>query len=644
MTRAVILTAYVFFAVAAMTAPEVAWAHEPASESESAGPVLTADGDSVVYIQEQTDGNAMGLVVSNYGFFGNNFVTRNPSMEYPLGSEIDHLIRAGIWVGAVNAEGDTVVSTGTLSGSWGSSSVNATEMTPSPWKKLKERSNLITSRAYSKDAISEQDFIGWYRDVPRRPQNDGVLDIEIRQESYLWSYDFAEAFVIVNFTIYSRGEGILHRPYLAMFAELSSGWKGAYDTWRPPSNQWFRNKMLEYFPDQRMVGEHHYNYQNGDAPAWGAVAILGAESDRIDSIDALTVSFNWWDWYYERDNPMDDRVRYETMGNGEVDITSNITPGVDDPIELVSIGPFPDMAQGDSLVLVVAFLGGMDRETLLKNAEWAQKAYDNAYVLPSPPPPPRFRVQPGRGVINLYWDDYPEDKYDPFYQVLDFEGYRVYITRVEGATSEEFDLVRDVDKIDGLGYDTGFESLRDSTYFGDTLYVYRMPVTNVKDGFKYWVSITAYDTGIPEEEVVSMQSGVRATQVLAIPGTTPAEAGANEVVVFPNPYRGAAMWDGARDREKYIWFANLPQRATIRIFTLAGDHVKTLDFDGATYDAANIQGLETSDERVVTMSGGMCAWDLITSKDQAAATGLYLFSVENRDTGDQQVGKFLIIR
>ena len=97
-------------------------------------------------------------------------------------------------------------------------------------------------------------------------------------------------------------------------------------------------------------------------------------------------------------------------------------------------------------------------------------------------------------------------------------------------------------------------------------------------------------------------------------------------------------------REKYIWFANLPQRATIRIFTLAGDQVRTLEFDGATYNALNVEGLETSDERTVTMSGGMCAWDLITEQDQAAATGLYLFSVEDHDTGEQQVGKFLIIR
>ena len=86
------------------------------------------------------------------------------------------------------------------------------------------------------------------------------------------------------------------------------------------------------------------------------------------------------------------------------------------------------------------------------------------------------------------------------------------------------------------------------------------------DGFKYWVALTAFDRGVPEEGVPSMESGIRATKVLAIPGTTPAD-GPTEVSVVPNPYRGQAIWDGDRDREKYVWFINLPMRATIRSST-----------------------------------------------------------------------------
>jgi hypothetical protein len=114
--------------------------------------------------------------------------------------------------------------------------------------------------------------------------------------------------------------------------------------------------------------------------------------------------------------------------------------------------------------------------------------------------------------------------------------------------------------------------------------------------------------------------------------------------VVPNPYRGRAIWDGDRDREKYVWFINLPMRATIRIYTLAGDLVKTIHFDGRTYDAGDVQGLRTSVERTVAIPGGICAWDLITDEDQAVATGLYMYSVEDLESGNHHVGKMMVIR
>lgn len=638
-----LMTILVALVLSAMAGVQAAQAHDapPGYEEREAGYLSATMQSDIPFQSQQTDGSAIGLVISNYGFFGNNFVTRGPSMEYPLGSDQEHMIRAGVWVGAINADGDTVVSCGAISGYWGTSSASATEFTPA--ERLKERSILITSRAYSKDAISEQDFITKYRDYPKRGSNEAVLRVSVKQESYLWSYQFAEAFVIVSFTIKNEGEGFLTAPCLGIFAELSSGWKGAYEQWRPPGSSWFRNKMLEYFPEHRMVGEHHQNFQNGQCPSWGAIALLGAEGSAVDSLGDTNVNFRWWDWYWERDNPMNDPLRYEFMAIPQIDRTDDIVPGEDDPVEMVSAGPFPTMASGDSLVVVCAFLGGMDRETLLGNAEWAQRAFDNAYVLPSPPQPSRFRVRPGPGKVTLLWDNYPEDKKDPFYGTLDFEGYRIYITRQEGATSEDFDMVREVDLINGIGYDTGLQSVKEDNTVNDTLYNYRLDIDNVKDGFKYWVSLTAFDRGVPEEGVPSMESGIRASNVLVIPGTTPAE-GPGQVSVVPNPYRGGAVWDGPRDREKYVWFINLPMRATIRIYTIAGDLVKTINFDGSTYDAGDVQGLNTGVERTVAIPGGICAWDLITDEDQAVATGLYMYSVEDLENGNHHVGKLMVIR
>ena len=44
------------------------------------------------------------------------------------------------------------------------------------------------------------------------------------------------------------------------------------------------------------------------------------------------------------------------------------------------------------------------------------------------------------------------------------------------------------------------------------------------------------------------------------------------------------------------------------------------------------------------MSGGEHAWDMITMHDQATSSGLYLFTVENKNTGEFKEGKFLIIK
>ena len=49
--------------------------------------------DSIRYAVATTDVNRVGVAISNYAFFGNNFNSRSPSFEYPLGSGFDHLFQ-----------------------------------------------------------------------------------------------------------------------------------------------------------------------------------------------------------------------------------------------------------------------------------------------------------------------------------------------------------------------------------------------------------------------------------------------------------------------------------------------------------------------------------------------------------------------
>ena len=119
--------------------------------------------------------------------------------------------------------------------------------------------------------------------------------------------------------------------------------------------------------------------------------------------------------------------------------------------------------------------------------------------------------------------------------------------------------------------------------------------------------------------------------------------------MFPNPYRVEALWDqGKRVRDHYLWFANLPQRCTLKVFTLAGDEVFGSEFNGAEYHGEGARGIydrrRELDVDPPTLSGTMFGWDLITQSGQAAATGLYLYSVEDHATGKRTVGKFLVVK
>ena len=85
---------------------------------------------------------------------------------------------------------------------------------------------------------------------------------------------------------------------------------------------------------------------------------------------------------------------------------------------------------------------------------------------------------------------------------------------------------------------------------------------------------------------------------------------------------------------------------SLRIYTLSGDMVFEKEFDGATYHGEGARGIfdPRLPRRVPELSGTSFGWNLITREGQAAATGLYMFSVEDRATGKRQVGKFLVVK
>ncbi len=103
-----------------------------------------------------------------------------------------------------------------------------------------------------------------------------------------------------------------------------------------------------------------------------------------------------------------------------------------------------------------------------------------------------------------------------------------------------------------------------------------------------------------------------------------------DVCVVPNPYVATNVIEPsnkiARSSRGYrrLYFDHLPMECTIRIYTQAGELVKTL-------------------EHLSTIDDGKEFWDLLTKDNMETAYGLYFFHVDAPGLGEK-VGKFVIIK
>ncbi len=103
----------------------------------------------------------------------------------------------------------------------------------------------------------------------------------------------------------------------------------------------------------------------------------------------------------------------------------------------------------------------------------------------------------------------------------------------------------------------------------------------------------------------------------------------DQIAVVPNPYVVAARWEPTRlfatgRGERRIFFIHLPLRCTIRVYTIAGDPVKTIEHDSNLLD-------------------GAASWDLTTHDGLDAAPGVYVFHVDAPKIGEK-IGRFAIIK
>jgi hypothetical protein len=560
--------------------------------------------------QAITDAGNMRLNLSNAGTFGDAFGSREkPSMEWPARSGIDHLVRGAVWVGAISAAtGDTLVSTGGRDAYYLDPIFQHSEYTPVEAVAPQEFSRLRTSPFFRPGTVSDENFHTVYVDSLPVVKQAGSerhtpMNIRIVQNTYGWGFDPVDDFVIVELNIVNVGEVALQDLWLGIYSELVTNNRNFYPDW-PPGGRWFDFQFPEWDGEQRLLANHHDRGPQQGATEYGGIKILGTGGSGPfgrgpDSISTKQISLSAWSWTPSQFLVWKDDSLYVRMNTGITEFPEGIPdPGNTEvnPVTVLSVGPFTLLAPGDTVQAVFAFLAGDDVPDLEKNAFWAQKAYDDKYALPSPPSSPILHAYPRHREVVLRWSEHPEFEPDPASKLVDFQGYRVYLSMTP--LSRDFRPVRQYDIQDGVGFDTGLNAIRlDAPYIteaGDTLW-YELRLPDMPDGFKRYVAVTSYDHQVGDPP--TLEGGVLANSIYFVTGPDAEQARGARITVFPNPYRGESGFDvrnpdgSINPRKRVLWFVNLPERASIRIYTLAGDLVREYEFDAATYTGVETQGI-----------------------------------------------------
>lgn len=170
-------------------------------------------------------------------------------------------------------------------------------------------------------------------------------------------------------------------------------------------------------------------------------------------------------------------------------------------------------------------------------------------------------------------------------------------------------------------------------------YEYEYVIDNLLPTLPYFVTVTAFDFGHPPKSLEALESSPykNMVEVMAVKqGADVLKNGRLDVYCYPNPYRLDADYaergfenragQFAPSRSSTIYFANLPNKCTISIYTLDGDRVRTLHHNEP-------DGSGTSSTH---------RWNLITSNTMWVVSGLYYWVVESEY--GSQIGKLVIIK
>lgn len=505
------------------------------------------------------------------------------------------------------------------------------------------------------------------------------MGIKVVQKSYAWKSPLGEALLPFDYYFIDVGRNVIKQVYIGFFADMDVG---------PTDVGGFYLHNYAAYNDTLRMAYIHNPVDRGSTPLGlmllrtprplNEIKHIFQWFDFTTRIGPGTIDSLIYDWMSGREFQ-----GQEIWPNQPLDKLS-------DTRFLYSFGPFADLNPGDTLRISIALVSGFAVSTvpnsMIDNAQKVLAFEQRGYTPPVAPPSPGLTAEEGNGKIVLRWGHRagmpdPRDVWDDSNKLAEsepdtswrrysppcgigsggcgnhtcvikngkpylpggrvFAGYRLYRYECQFPGTPD-------DRSFGLVREFRLQDMNGSMPLGlDTMYV-DSPI--VPDHI-YWYAVTSFSIGDIAVLPIPMPTGVVRYDTLYIPGMESgiaenrirvdlpfsASDKSGQVLVVPNPYRGDRRYtteNGGWEGPERVWtpdkemikFIHLPRKCTIRIFTLAGDIIATIQYQAPPS----------------TPNAGEAPWNLKAGNGEVVASGLYIFTVES-DLGVQR-GKFVIIK
>ena len=270
----------------------------------------------------------LGLTVTNFGIIGEGYNNpAQPSCMYKLHTEqqneqVEHFSYAGLWVGGkVNGEArvSTAIMDGVFPGAEEEQQGIEFTTTDDPGDTITVRSSYSSNRDsplaryFSPHAVSHQDFVCDFTDVNTVVPGTTIpiaehtpLGINVHLESYAWSFDYTDAFVILNYTIKNLSSNIIDSLHVGMWVDASVGNMNFTNIYEPGGGwNWYDN-LNGYLDSLRMCYQYDADGDQGFAESYVGIRVLGTSLPRNE----YNVYYNQWAWK--------GRIYNEALGHHEL--------------------------------------------------------------------------------------------------------------------------------------------------------------------------------------------------------------------------------------------------------------------------------------------------------------------------------------